>query len=49
MADLDTKKIIIQSHDKVSHSVFDCSAPYLAIVYLIFIVFFFITIFKSIM
>ncbi len=49
MSHIDTKKIVIQSPEKLSNTDFDCPAPVWAILYLIFIVIFFFTIFKSIM
>lgn len=49
MSHIDTKKIVIQSPEKLSNTIFDCPAPLWAILYLIFVVIFFFTIFRSIM
>ncbi len=49
MSHTDTKKIVIHSPEKLSHTIFDCPAPVWAILYLVFVVIFFFSIFKSIM
>lgn len=45
----DTKRILVHNPQKLSHTLYDSLAPVWAILYLIFIVIFFLTMFKAVM